>query len=226
LARHVVIVAGGSGSRMKHHNPKQFIELNGKPILQWTIERFFEFDASINLILVLPATEIDYWQHLRMAFNNDYNYKTTPGGKSRVESVRNGLALIEDEPDGLVAIHDGVRPFTTIEVIKNTFDSAENYGSGVAAVSLKDSIRMISDDNINEAVKRDCFKIIQTPQTFKLPLIKDAYKNLTNTDFTDDASIAEKNGERIMLVEGNYKNIKITTPEDLLIAQAFAKDFK
>ncbi|HHP7240406.1 MAG TPA: 2-C-methyl-D-erythritol 4-phosphate cytidylyltransferase [Cyclobacteriaceae bacterium] len=225
MARHVVIVAGGSGSRMKHHKPKQFIELNGKPILQWTIERFFEFDASINLILVLPAKEIDYWQDLRMAFNNDYNYKTTPGGKSRVESVRNGLALIEDESDGLVAIHDGVRPFTTIEVIKNTFDSAENYGSGVAAVSLKDSIRMISDDNINEAVKRDYFKIVQTPQTFKLPLIKDAYRNLTNTDFTDDASVAEKNGERIMLVEGNYKNIKITTPEDLLIAQAFAKDF-
>jgi len=215
MKNYAIVVAGGAGSRMHSDRPKQFLELAGRPILMHTLDAFAKCGLDINLILVLPSDHLNTWKELTQKHNYQTSHQTTTGGATRFDSVRNGLTVIED--DGLVAIHDGARPLISTKVIQRTFRQAEISGNGIAAVQVKDSIRQIVEGK-NKAVDRSQFYSVQTPQTFKIDLIKAAFAACQSNAFTDDASVAEAFGEKIELVEGSYDNLKITTPEDLVIA--------
>lgn len=217
MQKHAIIVAGGSGARMQSELPKQFLLLGGKPILMRTIEAF-HFD-NIKIILVLPKAQIQYWNNLVSEFNFDVNIKIVEGGDTRFQSVKNGLDAI-DETNGLVAIHDGVRPLIGKDIIEQTFNLAASNGNAITAVALKDSIRKVTSES-NQSVDRSAYRLIQTPQTFQLDLIKGAYSTPFQSSFTDDASVFENYGHSIHLIDGDYRNIKITTPEDLLVAESF-----
>jgi 2-C-methyl-D-erythritol 4-phosphate cytidylyltransferase len=209
-----IIVAGGSGSRMKSAVPKQFLLLNGKPILQHTIERFLSVQLPIQIILVLPARDQFIWQTLCDQHNFHPAIQTVNGGTSRFQSVRNGLNSIQEET-GLVAVHDGVRPFISTEIIKNSFETAARTGSAVTCVPVKDSVRVVGSDGISQSVDRSQYRLVQTPQTFQLKAFRQAFKSEEQPFFTDCASVMEFSGFPITLIEGSYENIKITTPDDL-----------
>ena len=217
LTEYALIVAGGKGTRIKSKIPKQFIELRGKPVLLHTIEAFFRYSEKIKVILVLPADDFETWQALVKKHNFNRPVILQEGGDSRFQSVKKGLEKIEG--DGLVAIHDGVRPLVSEDIIGASFRLAAVHQSAVAAVRLKDSIRITDQDN-TKAMDRSKFRLIQTPQTFHVPLIKKAYEMKEDESLTDDASVAEHAGHTISLFEGSYRNIKITTEEDLIIAEA------
>jgi 2-C-methyl-D-erythritol 4-phosphate cytidylyltransferase len=224
MKKYVIIVAGGKGQRMNVELPKQFISLNGKPVLMHTIEAFYEYDEAITVILVLPSAQISYWKDLCKKHVFSFNCQIVSGGDSRFYSVKNGLDVISDS--GLVAIHDGVRPFANKETIDSCFKAASEFGSGIPVVELVDSIRQI-DGNKSVAVDRGNYKLVQTPQVFDVEKIKQAYtKALTvdATQFTDDASVFSFAAYNIQLVEGNRENIKITTPFDLIVAEAILKN--
>jgi len=216
---YALIVAGGKGSRIKSKLPKQFLELKGKPILLHTLEAFFRYSENIKIILVLPEDDFEIWEGICKKFNFNKPITLQKGGETRFQSVKSGLSKIEKGP-GLVAIHDGVRPLVSEDIIGASFRLAAVHKSAVAAVRLKDSIRMTDQDN-TKAVDRSRFRLIQTPQTFDIDLIKQAYLIKEDPSLTDDASIAEKSGHVISLFEGSYENIKITTQEDLIVAEAF-----
>lgn len=213
---YALIVAGGKGTRIKSKLPKQFMELAGKPVLLHTIEAFLRYSQRIKIILVLPEDDFPIWQSICERFQFTYPLILQKGGDSRFQSVRNGLEKIDE--DGLVAIHDGVRPLVSEDIIAASFRLAAVHQSAVAAVRLKESIRM-TDQNNTKAMDRSMFRIIQTPQTFAISLIKSAYKQKEDPSLTDDASVAERSGHSISLFEGSYENIKITTMEDLAIAE-------
>ena len=217
MINYAIIVAGGSGKRMQSAIPKQFIEIGGTPILMRTVNAFYQYSQNLNIIVVIPEEQFALWNKLVEIHHFDIPCQLVKGGKSRFDSVKNGLQAIEKE--GLVAIHDGVRPFVSSQLIGQCFKSAEEYGSGVAAVIPKDTIRELVESE-NKAVKRNQYRLMQTPQTFELSIIKHAYLSTKDKGFTDDASVAENAGGKISLVEGEYSNIKITTPEDIKIAQA------
>lgn len=223
MQKYIVIVAGGMGKRMEMPIPKQFLEVNGRPILFYTIEKFFQHDNSINIYLVLPADHIDYWKTLCEKFNFPIKHKIVAGGSERFYSVKNAIDTIEGE--GLVGIHDGVRPFVSAQTIEACYNTALEKGNAIPVVKLSDSIRQVSQ-NSSEAVSRKNFRIVQTPQCFKLRLLKKAYQQPFNDFFTDDASVLESFGEKINLVEGNFENIKITTQFDLYLAEAIIKDLR
>ncbi len=214
---YALIVAGGTGSRMGSEIPKQFLELSGKPVLMHTIERFWSFDASIKIIIVLPEDQMGYWEELKKIHSFTIPCTVVKGGPARFFSVKNGLEKIED--NSLVAIHDGVRPLVSIDTIKRCFDAAQKFGNAVPVISPADSIRMITEQG-NIPVNRQFLRIIQTPQVFDSKLIRKAYLQDYNPEFTDDASLLEKTGEAIHLVEGNRENVKITNPGDLAVAEA------
>jgi 2-C-methyl-D-erythritol 4-phosphate cytidylyltransferase len=218
---YALIVAGGKGTRIKSSLPKQFIELNGKPILFHTIEAFYRYSDKINIVLVLPEDDFEIWNTICKKFNFTKPIILQKGGESRFQSVKNGLSKIEGA--GLVAIHDGVRPLVSEDIIGASFRLAAVHQSAVAAVRLKESIRMTDQDN-TKAVDRSKFRLIQTPQTFDLQLIKKAYEIKEDTSLTDDASVAERAGHIISLFEGSYENIKITTQEDLIVAKALMEE--
>lgn len=217
MQKYAVIVAGGSGTRMQSEIPKQFIELKGLPILMYTINAF-HYD-NIQIILVLPDNQIDFWKQLIDQFGFKTPHQIVIGGSSRFDSVKNGLKSILSD-DGLVAIHDGVRPLVNREIINRSFEVASTNGNAIVSIPLKDSIRSV-DSTVNRQEDRSRFRLIQTPQTFQLNLIKKAFEQPFDPLFTDDASVLEKAGFSIHLIEGSYQNIKITTPEDLLIAESF-----
>lgn len=214
---YALIVAGGKGTRIKSNVPKQFLELNGKPVLLHTLEAFYRYSEKINVILVLPEDDFETWKLICKKYQFTKNIVLQKGGDSRFQSVKNGLAKMEG--DGLVAIHDGVRPLVSEDIIGASFRLAAVHQSAVAAVRLKESIRMTDQDN-TKAVDRSRFRLIQTPQTFHVSLIKKAYETKEDPSLTDDASVAERSGHTISLFEGSYENIKITTQEDLIIAEA------
>ena len=218
MQKYVVIVAGGSGTRMKREIPKQFIPIGGKPILMHTLQAFYEAVPGIKIILVLPESQIFGWKSLYGEYGFDIPHEITAGGETRFHSVKNGLAQIPDEI-GLVAIHDGVRPLVPKAVINSAFAQAETQGNAIAAVALKDSIRW-SKGAENKVLDRSEHQLIQTPQTFQLHLIKAAFQRDYDPAFTDDATVLEATGTPIHLIEGSYSNIKITTPEDLIVAEA------
>jgi len=214
---YVVIVAGGSGKRMGAEIPKQFLELVGKPVLMHTIERFKAFNEAIEIITVLPENQLRYWYELQKKYSFTVPQTLVKGGSTRFYSVRNGLKFVN--VPGLVAIHDGVRPFVSVDTIKRCFETAEKLGNAIPVISLSDSIRMLTDKG-SVPVDRRQMRLIQTPQVFSSALIKKAYKQNYRPEFTDDATVLEINGGKINLVEGNRENIKITNPEDLLISKA------
>ena len=216
-----IIVAGGSGTRMQSQLPKQFMAVGGKPVLMHTLQRFRDFSPDIQIILVLPESQMAAWEILCREHGFQVTHRTVAGGKTRFLSVGNGLARITDG-NGLVAIHDGVRPFVPVSVIAASFAAAAAHGTGIAAVACKDSIRQLAGTQ-SVALDRGQIRLVQTPQTFRVGLLRQAFENAPHTDFADDASVAEAAGHAIHLVEGSYRNIKITTPEDLLVAEVFAR---
>ena len=219
LKKYVIIVAGGKGERMGANIPKQFLELAGKPILMHTIQKFQVTFPDIKIILALPKNQIDYWKGLCVKYNFTNSHQIIDGGETRFHSVKNALALVDEI--GVVGIHDGVRPLVSSKTITRCYDKAENIGNAIPVVDMIESLRHVSkQDNINKAVARSCYKLVQTPQCFKASLILKAYQQEFDAAFTDDASVLECLGETINLVEGNRANIKITTQEDLLIAEA------
>lgn len=217
MSRALVLVAGGSGSRMQSVVPKQFLMLAGKPVLVHTLERFAAFDASLQVILVLPPDQADHWAKLAAQFGTGgLAVQTTNGGTTRFHSVQNGLALVDAE---LVAVHDAVRPLVSIETIARCFGAAAAHHSGIPVIPLTDSIRRV-DANVSVAADRAHFRLVQTPQCFRTSLLREAYTQPFRDSFTDDASVVEALGKQVTLVEGNPENIKLTTPADLLLAAA------
>ena len=221
--QYLIIVAGGTGSRMQNTLPKQFIELNGEPIIIKTINCFLMYNPIIKIIISVHKDFKVYLEDLLKMFNvENTNIKIVIGGQTRFDSVKNGLDTI-GETHAIVGIHDAARPFASLKTIKNCFETAAIKGNAIPCVSLNESIREISAEK-NNAVNRNNYKVIQTPQCFLLSKIKQAFLQPYNPLFTDDATVLESIGEAIFLVEGNVENIKITTPHDLLIANAFKND--
>jgi 2-C-methyl-D-erythritol 4-phosphate cytidylyltransferase len=217
---YTIIVAGGSGTRMKQLIPKQFIEVNGFPILMHTIRTFAQLDFQTKIIVVLPADQFSYWQELCAKFSFTIPHQITAGGPTRFHSVKNGLGLVRDS--GIIGIHDAVRPCASKQTIQKAYEMALTKGTGIPCVPLNDSIREVKN-NSNKALDRNQYRIIQTPQCFQSALIQKAFQQDYQETFTDDASVVEAMGTAIQLVEGNVENIKITTPSDLLLAETFLK---
>ena len=286
----VIIVAGGKGLRMGSDIPKQFLPIGGKPVLMWTLERFREYSADLQIILVLPEAQQDYWRQLCEQYHFQVQYQLANGGQTRFHSVQNGLSLIPDDAEGVVGVHDGVRPFPAIDVIRNCYETARTakavipvvpvvetlrhvYSSGLNGLTRTETtnesekvrcnneseeVRKVRCNNESEEVRkvrcnntlsttvpRGDYRLVQTPQTFDIQLLKAAYKRAQNQTcldsaereqsrpkvkaanrqpyndgFTDDASVVEAYGFDITLVEGNRENIKITTPYDITVAEA------
>lgn len=224
MTEYALVVAGGSGSRMKQQTPKQFLPVGGKPILIHTIQQFYNYNPDICMIVVLPENEMETWQNLQSQYGFELPHQLVAGGDTRFQSVKNGLSIIDTE--GVVAIHDGVRPFVSTEIIRLSFEIARQKGSAITTVDLKDSIRTVSETGESVALDRKKYKLVQTPQTFQVKDIKRAYQTEESSDLTDDASVAEKAGFKVTLINGSYENIKITTPEDLLMADVLLKNNK
>ncbi len=223
LQQYAIVVAGGTGTRMQQALPKQFIEVAGKPILMHTLECFYRYNPDIRLVLVLPEDQQQVWRALCQKHRFNLFHIVVKGGATRFGSVKNGLALVQGE--AIVAVHDGVRPFVSTDIIREAFATAALSGNAVVAVSPKDSIRELAQEGQrSKAVPRTHYRLVQTPQCFKASILRQAYEQPDQPAFTDDASVVESIGEEIVLVEGSYRNIKITTPEDLLLAEVFARE--
>ncbi|MDR3140454.1 MAG: 2-C-methyl-D-erythritol 4-phosphate cytidylyltransferase [Tannerellaceae bacterium] len=222
MKRYVLIVAGGKGARMGSELPKQFIPLKGRPVLMHTLERFYRWDVSAEIVAVLPEIHHSYWNMLCKELDCRIPHKLVNGGETRFHSVRNGLSLI-DGP-GLIAVHDGVRPFVSAEVIENCFTGAERSGAAIPVVPLVDSIRERYEPGLSRPVDRGRLVAVQTPQAFRSDWLFEAYRQAYSPDFTDDASVVEAKGYAVALLPGNRENIKLTTPFDLLIAEAYLQN--
>ena len=222
----VIIVAGGKGLRMGSDIPKQFLPIGGKPVLMRTLERFRAYSEALQIILVLPETQQNYWRKLCQQYDFQVDYQIANGGQTRFHSVQNGLALIPDDAEGVVGVHDGVRPFPSIEVIARCYETARTAKAVIPVIPIVETVRQILPSNQSNpntpssiTVPRDQYRLVQTPQTFDIQLLKAANRQPYNDGFTDDASVVESYGHQITLVEGNRENIKITTPYDLKIAE-------
>lgn len=214
MKKYALIVAGGSGTRLGGPIAKQYRPIGGKPVLMHTLAKFQAFDDKLSLILVIPGGDFDFWQNLCGEFGFNIPHLLVAGGQSRFQSVKNGLDAIADT-EGLVAIHDGVRPFVKQHVIEQSFQTAALTGSAVAVVELKDSIRKVEPSGTSVFQNRSEFRLVQTPQTFQLKKIKKAFEVEEAAAFTDDATVYEHQGWQVSLIPGNLENIKITTKEDL-----------
>lgn len=215
---HVVIVAGGSGARMQSEVPKQFMLLQGKPVLAYSLEKFFGFDNNMNIVVVLAEEHIAAWNKLVQQHNITIPHTIAMGGPTRFHSVKSGLQAIKSA-DGIVGIHDGARPLISPQLIAECYQFAERYGNAIPAVAPAETVRLV-DGGLNKQLDRTQLRLIQTPQCFKLDELKRAYGQPYNELFTDDASVLEANGGRIHLIEGERANLKITTQPDLLFAEA------
>ena len=215
---YVIIVAGGKGLRMGSDIPKQFLPIGGKPVLMRTIERFREYAPTLQIVLVLPKSQQDYWHQLCKDYDFKVEYILADGGETRFHSVQNGLAKIPDDAEGVVGVHDGVRPFPSIDVIRNCYETAREKKAVIPVIPVVETVRHLKGET-SETVPRNDYRLVQTPQTFDIQLLKAANRQPYNDGFTDDASVVESYGHAITLVEGNRENIKITTPYDLKIAE-------
>lgn len=218
---YIIIVAGGKGLRMGSDIPKQFLPIGGKPVLMRTLERFRAYSSALQIILVLPEAQQDYWRKLCEEYHFDVEYQLANGGQTRFHSVQNGLALVPDDAEGVVGVHDGVRPFPSIEVIRNCYETARTAKAVIPIIPVVETVRQIFSNGLHDSrtVPRDEYRLVQTPQTFDIQLLKAANRQPYNDGFTDDASVVESYGHAITLVEGNRENIKITTPYDMKIAE-------
>ena len=220
MSRFVLIVAGGTGKRMKTKTAKQFLSVKGLPLMWWTLRRFKEAAPDAHISIVLNPNLFDEFKELEEKYGASGSDSIILGGAERFHSVLHGLTTLPDE--GIVAIHDAVRPFPTVEMIKQCFDDAAIHGSAIPVTPLKNSIRSISPDGTSKALNRANFLAVQTPQCFDLALIKAAFAVDYNEVFTDDASVYEAAGHQVHLSEGDPMNLKITTKEDLIIARALS----
>ena len=222
---YVIIVAGGKGLRMGSDIPKQFLPIGGKPVLMRTLERFREYSDDLQIILVLPEAQQEYWQELCNRYDFKVEYLLANGGQTRFHSVQNGLALVPDDAEGVVGVHDGVRPFPSIDVIRNCYETARTAKAVIPVIPIIETVRHLTGGQArceveSVTVPRDEYRLVQTPQTFDIQLLKAANRQPYNDVFTDDASVVESYGHKITLVEGNRENIKITTPYDITVAEA------
>ena len=215
---YVIIVAGGKGLRMGSDIPKQFLPIKGRPVLMRTLERFREYSPDLQIILVLPKAQQDYWQQLCKDYDFKVEYQLTDGGETRFHSVQHGLALIPDDAIGVVGVHDGVRPFPSIDVISNCYEIAREKKAVIPVIPVVETVRHLEGEK-SMTVPRGDYRLVQTPQCFDIQLLKAANRQPYNDGFTDDASVVEAFGFDVTLVEGNRENIKITTPYDLKIAE-------
>lgn len=220
MKRYAIIVAGGSGKRMGSAIPKQFLPLDGIPVLMHTIRAFYEFDKQINIIIVLPDHQQDEWKRLCEQYNFELPHQITTGGATRFDSVKNGLSLIENEAECLVGVHDGVRPLVQSDTLNRCYIEAGAYGSAVPICDSKESVRIVEKGGVSRALDRSSVKMVQTPQVFRSKILIEAYKQDYKKEFTDDASVVEAAGHTIHLTNGNKENVKITTPDDLIYAEA------
>ena len=218
MSDYIIVVAGGKGLRMGSDIPKQFLPIGDKPVLMRTLERFREYSDDLQIILVLPEAQQEYWQELCKKYDFKVEYLLANGGQTRFHSVQNGLALVPDDAEGVVGVHDGVRPFPSIEVIRNCYETARTAKAVIPVIPVVETLRHIS--LTSKTVPRDEYRLVQTPQTFDIQLLKAANRQPYNDEFTDDASVVESYGHKITLVEGNRENIKITTPYDITVAEA------
>ena len=216
MKKHIIIVAGGQGLRMGGDIPKQFLPVCGKPVLMRTLEAFHAYDASMHLILVLPVSQQAYWKQLCEEYQFELVHEIANGGETRFHSVKNGLALVEG--DGVVGVHDGVRPFVSQEVIARCYEEAVSLKAVIPVIGVVETVRHLTDEG-SETVPRDRYKLVQTPQVFDVFLLRRAYEQVYTDMFTDDASVVEALGEKVYMVEGNRENIKLTTPFDLKLAE-------
>lgn len=221
MQTYAVIVAGGTGSRMKSSLPKQFLVVNNKPLLYYTIDTFIKAIPGIKIILVLPEDHVATGQEIIDGYFDPEIISVTVGGQSRFESVKNGLAQVEEE--GIVFVHDGVRCLLTASLIQRCYDAALENGTAIPVISSRDSIRILLEDD-NEAIDRNLVKLVQTPQTFHSKIILPAFQIDFKDKFTDEATVVEAYGLKVKLVEGEEDNIKITTPSDLFFAERILSD--
>ena len=227
MSDYIIIVAGGKGLRMGSEVPKQFLPIGGKPVLMRTLERFREYSADLQIILVLPEAQQAYWYELCLQYGFQVEYALANGGATRFHSVQNGLALVPVDAEGVVGVHDGVRPFPSVDVISRCYETARTAGAVVPVIPVVETLRHITGNGQDglpytgpsETVPRGDYRLVQTPQCFDIQLIKAANRQPYNDGFTDDASVVESYGHDITLVDGNRENIKITTPYDLKIAE-------
>ena len=219
MKKFAVIVAGGSGLRMGIETPKQFLLLNNKPVLWHTIHSFLSTYSDINIILVLPQEHLEKGKGLQQDFANaTNNISLVAGGSTRFQSVKNGLALVED--NAIVFVHDGVRCLVSSDLIERCYTQATEVGSAIPAVAATDSIRMV-EGNTHAVANRNDVRIIQTPQTFLSNILLAAFNQPYQDSFTDEATVVEANGQQVFLCDGDYNNIKITRPVDLLVAKSY-----
>lgn len=210
----VIIVAGGKGLRMGGDIPKQFLIVHGKPILMHTIQRFYDFDPTMQIIVVLPKDQQDYWDGLCREYGFKVPFIVADGGKERFHSVKNGLAKVKAEA-ALVGVHDGVRPYVAIDVIRRCYEAAAIHGAAIPVTDVFETLRHLTPNGGSQTVPRSEYRLVQTPQVFQTGLLRKAYEQDFTSAFTDDASVVEALGHTIVLVEGNRENIKITTKADL-----------
>ncbi len=219
MTDYIIIVAGGKGLRMGGDVPKQFLSVAGRPILMRTIERFRSALETLRIILVLPKDQQPFWHELCEVHQFREPYLLADGGETRFHSVQHGLSLIPDDAEGVVGVHDGVRPFPSVEVIRRCYETARIAKAVIPVVPVVETLRHVSEGT----KPRGDYRLVQTPQTFDIQLLKAANRQPYTPDFTDDASVVEAYGHRITMVEGNRENIKITTPFDLTIAETLCR---
>ena len=223
---YIIIVAGGKGLRMGTDIPKQFLPIGRRPVLMRTLERFREYSADLQIILVLPKAQQEYWKDLCQQYHFNVEYLLADGGETRFHSVQHGLALIPDDAEGVVGVHDGVRPFPSLEVIRRCYETAREKKAVIPVIPVVETLRHLegaANSQSSKTVPRNDYRLVQTPQTFDIQLLKAANRQPYNDGFTDDASVVEAFGFDITLVEGNRENIKITTPFDLRMAEVLLK---
>ncbi len=217
MKKSIVIVAGGKGLRMGGDIPKQFLPVKGMPVLMRTIQRFYDYDNAMQIVLVLPEAQQGYWKQLCEEYRFSLPYVLANGGETRFHSVRNGIAKV-DEGVGLIGVHDGVRPFVSVETIAACFDEAARSGAVVPVIDVVETVRHLRAEG-SVTVPRSEYRLVQTPQVFDAELLRSAYGQAYTDFFTDDASVVERYGHAVSLVQGNRENIKITTPYDMRIAE-------
>jgi len=215
MTNSVIITAGGIGKRMGSQVPKQFLLINGRPVLMHTIQAFYDYDNDFELILTLPEEWVDHWKKLCEEHNFTINHRVVTGGEERFHSVKNAINHATGE---LVAIHDGVRPLVSEETIQRCIESAQIHHAAIPVIPVNQSIRKLTDDG-NMSVDRKSYFLAQTPQVFTRKILIESYNQLYDESFTDDASVVEKRGYAIHMVEGNEENVKITTQKDLKLAE-------
>jgi 2-C-methyl-D-erythritol 4-phosphate cytidylyltransferase len=216
MEKYLILVAGGRGTRMNSAQPKQFLRIGNYPIIYYSMKVFYEYDANLKIILVLPADMITTWQDFVSESGISLTHQWIAGGKTRMESCRNGLSLITDE--GLVAVHDAVRPLVSNDTIKRCFKMAEEKGNAIPVCNVYETLRQLNSSG-SATIDRSIIRSVQTPQIFQVKMLKEAFLKIKDDSFTDEASMVESLGYKINMADGNRENIKITDPYDLKIAE-------